>query len=84
MRRDPDAFVSRAPSWLAQFVARFLEDDVFRLETASGPSRLQLLDGAGFATCLAASLATCRRARTTRALADALLRTLYRGGAEIF
>ena len=53
IRRVPNEFSSRTRwNWLGEWIESFVAEDEFRLDSDTSPSRLELLDGAGFATMI--------------------------------
>ena len=53
IRRVPSEFSSRTRwNWLGEWIESFVAEDEFRLDSDTSPSRLELLDGAGFATMI--------------------------------
>ena len=53
IRRVPHEFSRRTQwNWLGEWIESFVAEDEFRLDSDTSPSRLELLDGAGFATMI--------------------------------
>ena len=53
VRRVPNEFSNRTRrNWFAEWIASFVADDALRVDSDTSPSRLEQLDGAGFATMI--------------------------------